>query len=243
VNFRDVGGVRTPTGPVRRGLVYRSDALHLASEAGVDALRSLGVTSVLDLRSAEERERSPGPLPSRHHPIQDHLVEDGIDATACSGIEGGEALLRTLYVRLLDRAAPRFGVALTELAHPGRLPVVVHCASGKDRTGLFVALLLSVLGVDRETVLDDYATPRTSAVHLERVDALRSVLVSQGIEADAAEGMLGTPRWAMADALADLDRRHGSVESYLVRAAGVGPETIDSLRNLLVEQDRASRGS
>lgn len=159
------------------------------------------------------------------------------------GDRGGEALLRTLYAQLLDRAAPRFGAALTELAHPERLPAVVHCASGKDRTGLFVALLLCVLGVDRDTVLDDYAMPRTSAVHLERVDALHAILVDQGIEADAAEGMLGTPRWAMADALVDLDRRHGSVESYLVSAAGLDPEAIDALRDLLIEDDRAPRGS
>ena len=146
--------LRGEDGRTRCGLVYRSDSLHNATAAGVARLRGLDIVSVLDLRSPEEVGLLPGPLPIVHPPIQDDLERDGIDPRTLTGRAAGERLLRDLYVLLLAAAAPRYGAVLTTLSDAALLPAVVHCAGGKDRTGLAVALLLSVLGVDRETILE-----------------------------------------------------------------------------------------
>jgi protein-tyrosine phosphatase len=234
-NVRDLGGYRNPGGAVRRGLVYRADSPHLASEAGIASLRALGIVSVYDLRSAPERDEHPGPLPSAHHPIHDDVTVPGLEPRAASGREGGEAILRDFYVRALREAAPRYGVVLTALADRDRLPALVHCMGGKDRTGVAVALLLSTLGVDRETVLDDYAHVPPGDAHRDRREMVLAIFQEQGIATEVALGMLSTPRWAMADALAGVDAAYGSVDAYLVEACGMAPRTLEVLRATLVE--------
>ena len=234
-NFRDVGGYPAGARTVRAGLVYRSDSPHQASEEGRAAMTALGIVSVLDLRTPAEYTSSPGPFTSDHHPIQEDLERDGIDPRSVAGRDGGEQLLADLYVLLLERSAERFGGVLTQLADADRLPAVVHCAAGKDRTGLAVALLLSVLGVDRDLVLDDYAIVRAGPAFESRLHDVRARFLAEGIEPGAADGMLGTPRWAMAHALSHLDERHGSVDAYVAGPGGVPPPTIDRLRAVLLQ--------
>jgi protein-tyrosine phosphatase len=120
------------------------------------------------------------------------------------------------------------------LASPGALPAIVHCAGGKDRTGLTVALLLSALGVDRDTVLDEYAALPGTPAHAARQDEVHASFVSMGVEPGAARALLSTPRWAMAETLDWVDERHGTVEGYLRGPAGVTPETLEHLRGALL---------
>jgi hypothetical protein len=94
-------------------------------------------------------------------------------------------------------------------------------------------LLLSCLGVDLETVLDDYElTPQYCGV--EQVPAAVDLFVSRGIARPAAEGMLDAPRWPMAGALQALDTRYGGIDSYLVGHGGMTKTAIDSLRHRLI---------
>ena len=242
-NLRDLGGYRAEDGAwVRRGRVYRSDSPHLVSSDGAETLRSLGIVTVLDLRSNAERDEFPGPLPSTHHPIQEDVERDGIDPRTVSGRDGGEQLLADLYVLLLERSALRYGQVLEALSDEARLPALVHCHAGKDRTGLAVALLLSALGVDRDTVLDDYATSPSGDLHASRLVDAHAHFVGRGMEASAAHGMLSAPRWAMGAALNELDQRYGSVAAYLEGPCGLQPETLVALRAALLERGEPERG-
>jgi protein-tyrosine phosphatase len=113
-------------------------------------------------------------------------------------------------------------------------PAVFHCAGGKDRTGLAAALLLTWLGVDRETVLDDYeltARFQTAARKAEIVEIFRE----SGMWLEAAKALLGAPRWAMAEALAVLDHEHGGIEAYLRGPSAMTPERLDLLRHELLQ--------
>ena len=110
---------------------------------------------------------------------------------------------------------------------------MVHRTGGEGRTGLTVALLLTCLGVDRETVLDDYElTSRYRGA--EHVPAVVELFVSAGIARAAAEGMLSTPRWAMAAALERLDDDHGGVEPYLRGPGRMAERSIERLRARLL---------
>jgi protein-tyrosine phosphatase len=252
-NLRDLGGVPADDGRVvAASRVLRAEALVLPdttplctvwAPSDTDAYRALGIRTVLDLRSATETGRVASAWP---------------DATAAAYVaipieEGGEGDtdyvreirtgLRTrfaaadmagYYALTLRRRADEFGTALRILADPERLPVLVHCAAGKDRTGLLVALLLEALGVPRRVVVDEYAL--TGVLRPRRVLAYAHLFEGSGVDLDDVATLFDSPAAAMEDALAGLDAEFGSVEVYLTDRCGLTRDDLESLRaNLLVE--------
>ncbi len=99
------------------------------------------------------------------------------------------------------------------LSDPGLTPAVFHCHGGKDRTGLVAAVLLLALGVDRDTVLDDYEATSLYRFPEDQHDSLANMLQA-GISPEAAAGVLGTPRWAMAEAVDLLLASPGGVAGF-----------------------------
>lgn len=235
VNFRDIGGYQVPGGGVTRWrVVYRSDSLHYLTDDDLPAFDALGVRAVYDLRRPAEVARFPGP---RAHVRLE--VPSGDLATWPAGTlrtrQDGEEWLAAEYLSMLAGAAPVFGDLLSRLADGGRLPAVVHCLGGKDRTGLAVALLLTALGVDRGTVLDDYEL--TSRCHASRVPEVVAAFARLGIARPAGEAIMSTPRWAMARALRELDQAYGGIERYLLGPAGLAPQALTALRANLTGQN------
>jgi protein-tyrosine phosphatase len=230
-NFRDLGGYATVDGRVvRTGMVFRSGALHALTDADHGRLRELGVRVAVDLRPSEEQAAEPTNAPFLrvlHVP----LLRGGRTGAA-DALANGEGYLRDRYCEiLLDRAAD-IGTILTSFAQDDGLPAVIHCAAGKDRTGVVAAALLMALGVDESTVLDDYelTSEYTAAA---RVEELRAKMSGSGLPPAVIAGLLGTSRAALADAIALLRKEHGTVEDYLVVAAGVSPEDLVRLRDRL----------
>jgi len=234
-NFRDLGGYPAFDGRTTRwGRVYRSGALHRMTKQDLDIFKDLGVKAVFDLRGDSERNLEPDPVPSVHLPVLDELA-----ATEAAGLlfarspqEAEEAMSRT-YRGMLERRASVFGTLLSNLSRPENLPAVVHCAGGKDRTGIAAALLLSALGVPREHVLEDYAL--TGQVPLQEAGSLHAALAAAGLPEQAADVVLKAPPGPLARCLEELDSRYGSVEAYLLGPAGVPKATLGSLRELLTE--------
>jgi protein-tyrosine phosphatase len=232
VNFRDIGGYPSAGGGMTRWrAVYRSDSLHFLAEDDLAAFDALGVKVVYDLRRPGEIAQFPGP---RDHV---HLEIPGGDITTCpaAGLQtrrDGEEWLAADYRSMLVRGPLAFGGLLSRLADDRSLPAVVHCLGGKDRTGMAIALLLTVLGVDRATVLDDYEM--TSRCHVSRVPEVVEALTRLGIGRPAAEALMGTPRWAMAQALRELDQVHGGIRQYLLGPADMSQQTLDSLHANLI---------
>ncbi len=238
-NFRDVGGFATPNGTVRRGRLYRSDGLHQVSESGLAELRALGCVTVFDLRTTPELDERPGPLPVVHLPLHEELGTDDIaDAMTITGHGAGVSWLESLYLLLLERATPQFRTIFALLADEARLPAIVHCAGGKDRTGITVALVLSALGVARDDVLDDFALQSPDPEWTRRRAVVHASFVERGMDADAAAGLVTAPRSAMLGALRFVDDAYGSVEGYLTGACGVEEGVLDALRANLLEPAR-----
>ncbi len=233
LNFRDIGGYPSGHGgQTRWGAVYRSDSLHFLAEDDLPAFDALGVKSIYDLRRASERERFPGPREHIHLEIPTGPFDSARTAALKTRRDGEQSLL-TDYLWMLANAAPAFGDLFSRLAGSERLPAVIHCYSGKDRTGLAAALLLTALGVGRETVLDDYGLTNDYR-GVERVPDTVDRFVDAGIARDAAEGMLSAPRWAMARALDELDQSYAGVDSYLLGPGGMTDGALQALRAALV---------
>ncbi|HEX4970893.1 MAG TPA: tyrosine-protein phosphatase [Steroidobacteraceae bacterium] len=165
-NFRDIGGYRTQTGrTVRWGRVYRAGVLSYFTDRDHDTLHDLDVRAICDLRRAEEREREPSAWPAgRDQQRPAHLHWD--DGTNTPTIRAFAAQRPPTAAGMFDamvdlyRALPTWMAGrirgLFDCIANGSVPVVVHCAAGKDRTGVAIAVLLSALDVSRSTAIEDY---------------------------------------------------------------------------------------
>ncbi|MEO6571758.1 MAG: tyrosine-protein phosphatase [Ilumatobacteraceae bacterium] len=238
-NFRDLGGYpSTLGGTTRWGRVYRADGLHALTVDDLERFASLGIVTVYDLRTDDERAESPDAVPSIHVSVMGRLLatRDTPDFAALVGHDDGVTFMRDMCVGLLEHAAPEIGRVLTGLSTDEHLPGVFHCTAGKDRTGVIAALLLEWLGVDRETVVDDFhLTERYHHVTPDHHAFQR--MLRRGVGPEAAAGALGAPRSMMADTLRELDERFGGVEAFLTGPAAMERPHLERLRELLIDDD------
>jgi protein-tyrosine phosphatase len=233
LNFRDIGGYPVPGGgKTRWRAVYRSDSLHFLTEADLAAFDALAVKVIYDLRADREVEVSPGPREYVRLAIPSgDLVSWPKDELQTR--EDGEKWLAADYLNMVTTAGPVFGELLTRLAADASYPCVVHCLAGKDRTGMSIALLLTALGVDRHTVLDDYEL--TSGYQAPRVAGVVDALAELGLGRPAVEALMSTPRWAMDRALQEVDKAQGGIDGYLLGPGGMSPQSLAALRANLVD--------
>ena len=161
-NFRDIGGYATAQGrTVRWGQVFRAGVLSYFKPADHAQLHRLKVRAICDLRRAEERAKEPTRWPD--DASESLAFEDGTDMPTIRAFaalrpqtaEGMFAAMIDLYRALPRWMSGRIRGMFECLSH-GRLPMVVHCAAGKDRTGIAIGFLLADLGVDRTTIIEDY---------------------------------------------------------------------------------------
>jgi len=152
-NVRDLGGLRTRDGRVvRAGCVIRGDLPHWLTDAGVAELGPIG--TVVDLRNATEVEHdAAGPLEA--HGAVRHHVPFGHVGPAPDGPPPDREDGASIYAFLVEYGAGAI-LATLELLADAPLPLYVHCTAGKDRTGITVAFLLSLLGVGDQDITDDY---------------------------------------------------------------------------------------
>ncbi|OAA24708.1 protein tyrosine/serine phosphatase [Frankia sp. EI5c] len=164
-NTRDLGGIPTADGRLtRHGVCLRSDTLQELTATDVLRLRqTYGLRTVLDLR-AEEEIAAEGRGPLEHESITYHnlsflpgrwiMPDDPRHAAIVQDIDSAARVERYLdYLRHAGDAAAR---AVRLLAEPASGPVLFHCAAGKDRTGVLSALVLGIVGVDRDAIVHDY---------------------------------------------------------------------------------------
>jgi protein-tyrosine phosphatase len=231
LNARDVGGLPLAGGGrTRRGVLLRSDALLTLSPIDAERLARLPLTTVIDLRQPDERERHPSALLGQAHLRVFHVeIWQPIHDAGRAPADPWD--LAALYEAALDHAAPAFARAVDIVSQaPGA--TLVHCTAGKDRTGLLAALVLEAVGVDRGAVIDDYTLTH------ERIHPLRERLLvdaeARGIARRDFARLLGASAVTLAGALAYLDVRFGGACAYL-RRAGVAEPTLGRLRARLVD--------
>ena len=239
-NFRDLGGYPAGGGRhVRWGQVYRSGSLAGLTPADWEALRARDIRAVCDLRTAGERAAAPfawADAPGMIYRAGDHPVNFAVlSETLRAGFPSGEAARAGMiagYRELPFQQAAAFRELFARL-RAGDVPLVVNCAAGKDRAGTAAALILTALGVPRETVIGDYTL--TNAVydveamlrepregHLARFDG--------GVRAAIARA---DPAY-IAAALDAIDTRGGGIDAYLADHAGISATDLAIIRDLLL---------
>jgi protein-tyrosine phosphatase len=230
-NVRDVGGLPLRDGgSTRSGVLLRSAALHWATAADVRRLvDEFGLRLVLDLRTPREIDRD-GPTP---------IAVAGVETVALNFIgasrelpetgDDTDPLLRN-YLGYLDDQPANIVEAVRRLAAPDAGPALVHCAAGKDRTGVLVAMVLEVAGVERAAVVEDYAL---SSAQIEAL--FQRWTTASGEPMPAAEDLRPHhPRAEVMEAVLErLDTAHGGAAGWLVER-GLDEAALARLRTRLI---------
>lgn len=239
VNIRDLGGLPTVDGRrVAARRIIRSDNLLGLDQAGAAAmLDEVGIRLIVDLRTALECEREGGPPAALaavrhvHHPLEPQGALNDAEVAAGKATNLLDDYLAHLRISgriLLD--------AFALLAAPGSLPAVIHCTAGKDRTGIFVALLLDLLNVEPEAIVADYAaTAPNMAVIVDRIRA-SAFFQEMGLAA-APAWIFEAPPEVMDQFLRRLRDEHGGAAGW-ARQLGMTEDTIAALRDALLERPR-----
>lgn len=234
-NFRDLGGYPTADGRTTRwGRLYRADGLFRLTTADVEALRPLGLRTVVDLRTHEELELR-GRFPVEAHPVAFHHIPvlDTTWAHPDEHIDDVAEFLCGKYQEMLTDAPHRFAEALDLLGAADALPAVFHCAVGKDRTGVTAMLVLGSLGVPREYIAADYELT-SEAMHRMQAWAQRQMPELFARMAEMPEAFRGAMAEAMFRLVDRIEAEHGSVRSYAL-AIGVQPATLTRFEAELLE--------
>lgn len=229
-NFRDLGGYQTTEGrQIRWRRLFRADSLQALSPDEAQWLRDeIGLRTVIDMQGGVGR--NPGPLiangVARHHlSIWDDYMQDLL-------LRLERPISAEFYVALTERFGAQFTSALRLLADECAYPAVFHCTVGKDRTGILAALLLAVLGVDDETIVEDYGLTNDAVARIrERLLASPELTDDYRARLDLT---LAVEPLAIAEMLDELRSRHGSVEGYFMRH-GFGRAEIAQLKSGLLE--------
>ena len=241
LNFRDIGGYCTEDGrTVRWGQVYRAGSLAGLQAADLAYLQGLDIRLVGDLRSPREMERSPDRLPAGARHLLRPLTSQETGRQQMRVLhqyryDMAGLLLRVYTEVVVDQNAAAIGDLLTRLAGSENRPALLHCAVGKDRTGVVMGLLLALLGVPEETILADYSLSNVDHKAIRRVMApeLRQALWL-GIRPSRLRPLELADPHILRATFSHIRRTYGSVDGYLRDAAQVSPETMARLRQELL---------
>lgn len=226
-NLRDLGGHEAAGGRVRSGVLFRSNALVGLDDDERDALARLGLQTAVDLREPGERDAEPVDLDRAVGRVRQLAVlEFRPDPTI-------PVELREFNYWVLANRAPRLAAAVGLLSRDEVLPAVYFCSTGKDRTGILSALILSALGVGDEDVALDYA--RTEELipawyHAKARERARAM----GFEGEWPSEAMGAPAPLMREVINWLRSEHGGAAEFLL-ANGLTEDELSSLRSRMME--------
>ena len=247
-NFRDYGDYGTASGArIRPGRLYRAAHQASVTEVDLERLAALDIGTVVDLRRPVERRRQP----SRRPPgFSGQVFESDLDEageaphitflkTADLTPDSGRRFMTDTYRQLPFAPAhidlfTRYFRALGETDRP----VLIHCAAGKDRTGMLAALTHHLLGVGRDDLFEDYLLTNVAVDLVGRAPAIAEQLkgfTGRTASHDAVVAFMGVEEAYLDAAIATIEARHGSIDGYLEQALGVDAALRDRITERLAE--------
>jgi protein-tyrosine phosphatase len=245
-NVRDLGGYPTADGRTTRWrTLFRSGSLSRLTTADRAVLDALGIRAVFDLRTDAERDSEPHPWPAGGDVLQYRRSYDAsggellrlLHDPSVTGDDARRAMIAN-YRILPYEQAPSYRALFEGLAD-GMVPALFNCTAGKDRTGVAAALLLSMLGVSRDLVIEDYRLTERAFDFRSLVDSSRSDGRTSGAALDSAvvEALIAAHPDYIGACFEEIDARHGGVSAYLAEVVGLPAAMQDRLRDTLLSRD------
>jgi protein-tyrosine phosphatase len=234
LNFRDLGGVYLNNkSQVRKGILFRSDGLSRLTDNDLKVFESLEINSVIDLRHAEEIDKAPDKLPQKMSVKQVtcgfyaegtkelfQSVNSGL-TNACES----QILMRNVYAKMPIRHTVEIRKTISHLLHSSNLPCLIHCMSGKDRTGLVIAIILKAIGAPMSIVLQDY---EMSNGDYQQVDVFGPKALRESISA-----VMAADATYLEASFNSINEIYATFENYLTNGLMLRPVEIEKLKSLL----------
>lgn len=246
-NFRDLGGYKTEDGRrIKWGKIYRSDNLHSLTDEDVKYLSRLNIKSVVDFRSDEERESEPDRLtpdmtqvllPIKFQPkeLDDESLKNLMKNLTFGTLDSSN-LLTDFNIVIVKDFADEYKKFFRHVIENNAEPIVFHCTAGKDRAGFASAMILTVLGVPREKVIEDYLLTNTYVK--DHVDSeMLEIELKTFFRADTdnlRKINLVAERYIQA-AFDTIDSEWGGMDNYISTALSLTEEDILKLQNFYLE--------
>ncbi|MFF9165914.1 MULTISPECIES: tyrosine-protein phosphatase [unclassified Streptomyces] len=249
-NFRDVGGLPTTDGRrVRHGVLFRSGHLAHATQEDAAYLSSLGLHTIFDFRNAADQKLE-GPdveLPGVRNlnlPLSDpadgaefwKMVRDG-DLDQLRGIladgKGAHRMIASYRTIIKERTGEHSRV-LHALAEDS-VPALMHCAAGKDRAGLSIAVTLLALGVERDAIVEDYlkSNEKHRRYKVRRSGSAESAYTPEVME--LLSPLFDARAEYLTAAMETIEETWGGVDAYLERGLKLTPAMRERLRARLLD--------
>ena len=234
-NFRDLGGYKTVDGKqVKWGKIYRSADISKLTDEDLAVVGELNIKMVCDLRGEQEVASAPDKLP---------IGADRVLLSAGSENVGGansymkymtspqkaDSMMRSFYTRtdhLKAKYKPMFDQLL---ALENDKALLFHCTAGKDRTGVGAALILFALGVDEQTILNDYEL--TNEFRKELNEQSVKMMAAQGLPEGAARSMMAADPAYLKTAVVSITAKFGSIDKFLENEIELTPNKRAQLRS------------
>ena len=246
-NFRDLGGYKTEDGrTVKWGKIYRSDNLHSLTDEDLKYMKRLNIKSVVDFRSLEERESEPDRLnpdmtqvllPINFQPkeLDDDSIKNIIKDLTFGDLDSSN-LLRDFNIVIVEEFAEEYKNFFRYIIENNAEPLVYHCTAGKDRAGFASAMILTILGVPREKVIEDYLLTNTYVKdHVD--DKMLEIELKTFFRADTdnlRKINLVEERYIQA-AFDTIDSKWGGMDRYISEALNLNEEDILKLQDFYLE--------
>lgn len=255
-NTRDIGGYQAgDMSTLRWGQIIRSDKLSKLTGKDFQKLEDIGLKTVIDLRTQKEHDESPtvwkGDNPPQffHFPVGDSN-NDWFTSQRKMMKKNRFTQEQSLehmtegYRMILDEGTSSYRKLMEVVLDESNWPVLIHCNAGKDRSGVGVALILEALGVDRETIMEEYLlTNKISRIEDKAVflskeskNSSRGNRFSKGTSPSAWLPIVGVDAKMLETFYASVDEKYGSMDAYLTEL-GVDQEARFALAaSLTTEQ-------
>ena len=245
-NFRDFGGYAAGSRQLKRGLLYRSAQHSMATDADLEKLAGLGVSVIVDLRRPNERERAPSRRwanfgaqviendirEARDDEWRDFIIASDLTPRAFTDYMMDYYAKAPFWARHIDLYG-RYFRALAETDGP----VLVHCAAGKDRTGIICALTHHLAGVGDDDIISDFLLTNDEERLARRVPFMREhirELTGRTPSDEAVITGLRVEAEYLAQAFRVIREAHGSLDGYLDEALGLDGPTRAAIHDRLL---------
>ncbi|WP_455591302.1 tyrosine-protein phosphatase [Bacteroides sp.] len=236
-NFRDLGGYKADGGQnTRWGMLYRSAQIDSINYCSRRELRNLGIKTIIDLRSEKETENYPR-LQEGFNVVRIPIPTGDMEGILQS-IQSGKIKTDTIYrmVEKMNRDLTtkyhkEYKEIFSILLDKNSYPVIIHCSSGKGRTGVVSALILAALGVNEDVIMEDY---RLSNDYFNIPKASKYAYKLPAYSQEAITTLFSAKEDFLNAAKDEIERKYGDVNTYLRKGIGLSKEDIHRLRSILL---------